>query len=166
MTGIRKILLTFAVVGLTVTSFAEQAHAGGEGQFFGTITGGAIGGLVGNQFGHGDGRVLTTTAGVLAGGLIGNSVGASMDRQDAYNARPAYAYAPEYAPAPVYYATSYVPNYVAPPAAPVESSTALYDEQQGSYCREYTQELRVGNQVREAYGTACLQPDGTWRVVP
>ena len=32
------------------------------------------------------------------------------------------------------------------------------------YCREYTQEIRVGNQMVQGYGTTCLQPDGSWQV--
>lgn len=33
------------------------------------------------------------------------------------------------------------------------------------YCREYTKNVVVGNKVQEGYGTACLQPDGSWEIV-
>lgn len=33
------------------------------------------------------------------------------------------------------------------------------------YCREFTKEIKVGNQIQEGYGTACMQPDGSWKVV-
>ncbi len=33
------------------------------------------------------------------------------------------------------------------------------------YCREYTKNVTVGRRIQEAYGTACLQPDGSWQVV-
>ncbi|PZQ48850.1 MAG: hypothetical protein DI551_00520, partial [Micavibrio aeruginosavorus] len=33
------------------------------------------------------------------------------------------------------------------------------------YCREYTRTVTVGNRVQDAYGTACLQPDGSWMIV-
>ncbi len=33
------------------------------------------------------------------------------------------------------------------------------------YCREYTRTVYIGNRAQEAYGTACLQPDGSWMIV-
>lgn len=33
------------------------------------------------------------------------------------------------------------------------------------YCREYTRTVTIGSRREEAYGTACLQPDGQWRIV-
>jgi hypothetical protein len=35
----------------------------------------------------------------------------------------------------------------------------------GQYCREYQQAVTVGGQSQQAYGTACMQPDGAWRIV-
>ena len=35
----------------------------------------------------------------------------------------------------------------------------------GRYCREYQQTVTVGGRVKEAYGTACRQPDGSWQFV-
>ena len=35
----------------------------------------------------------------------------------------------------------------------------------GEYCREYTRTVYIGNQREEAYGTACLRPDGQWEIV-
>ena len=35
----------------------------------------------------------------------------------------------------------------------------------GDYCREYTRTVYIGGRIQEAYGTACLQPDGSWMVV-
>lgn len=32
------------------------------------------------------------------------------------------------------------------------------------YCREYTKTVYVGGRAVESYGTACLQPDGAWRI--
>lgn len=33
------------------------------------------------------------------------------------------------------------------------------------YCREYTRTVTVGGYSQEAYGTACYEPDGSWRIV-
>jgi len=35
----------------------------------------------------------------------------------------------------------------------------------GRYCREFQQKVTIGGRTEEAYGTACLQPDGSWEVV-
>tara|TARA_R110002049_G_scaffold147342_1_gene310050 strand:+ start:16474 stop:17055 length:582 start_codon:yes stop_codon:yes gene_type:complete len=35
----------------------------------------------------------------------------------------------------------------------------------GRYCREYQQNVTIGGKTESAYGTACMQADGTWEVV-
>ena len=30
------------------------------------------------------------------------------------------------------------------------------------YCREYTEVFQIGGRSHQGYGTACLQPDGSW----
>jgi surface antigen len=44
---------------------------------------------------------------------------------------------------------------------PVET----YQTGSGQYCREYIQEVVVAGERQQAYGTACRQPDGTWKIV-
>lgn len=36
---------------------------------------------------------------------------------------------------------------------------------QETQCREFTRDVTIDGQDVQAYGTACLQPDGTWRIV-
>lgn len=35
----------------------------------------------------------------------------------------------------------------------------------GRYCREFYREVVIGGRVEQAYGTACMQPDGSWELV-
>ena len=35
----------------------------------------------------------------------------------------------------------------------------------GRQCREFQQQVTIGGSKTEAYGTACQQPDGSWKVV-
>jgi hypothetical protein len=35
----------------------------------------------------------------------------------------------------------------------------------GRYCREFQQTVTIGGRTEQAYGTACMQPDGAWEVV-
>jgi len=72
-----------------------------------------------------------------------------------YPPPPAYYYYPPpayYAPPPVAYAP---PPPVA--AAPVEPT--------GQHCREYQATSTIDGRPQQTYGTACQQPDGTWRIV-
>ena len=34
----------------------------------------------------------------------------------------------------------------------------------GAYCREFQQTITVGGKTEEGYGTACRQPDGSWKI--
>jgi surface antigen len=42
--------------------------------------------------------------------------------------------------------------------------TRTYQLANGTYCREYKQTITVGGEEQQAYGTACRQPDGTWKI--
>lgn len=48
------------------------------------------------------------------------------------------------------------------------SATAIREgsDASGYTCREFQQTITVGGQYEEAFGTACLQGDGSWRIVP
>ena len=35
----------------------------------------------------------------------------------------------------------------------------------GRYCREFQQNVTIGGRTEQAYGTACMQPDGAWQVI-
>jgi hypothetical protein len=71
---------------------------------------------------------------------------------------------PVYPPPPVYYAYPPPPVvYSAPPpaayAAPAPPSAAAQT------CREYRGNAVIGDKTQTLIGTACLQPDGTWKIV-
>lgn len=151
----RRFFLFLLTATLTAAVGAAQAR---DGEFFGTLTGAALGGLIGSQFGHGPGRTAATVTGVFLGGATGNAVGHAVDRE-AFRARGPYGRSASYAPPTVVYRQAYVPNYVAPPAP------AIYENAYGGTSREYSRLVRIGNRIEESYGTACLQPDGAWRIV-
>ena len=45
-----------------------------------------------------------------------------------------------------------------------ENYDAGYDSNE-PYCREFTQVFSIGGEKETGYGTACLQPDGSWQIV-
>jgi hypothetical protein len=69
---------------------------------------------------------------------------------------PGYAYSPYYAYPPSY-GYGYDPSMYQP--APAQA-----DDQQ-SYCREFQSTIVVEGRQQQAFGTACLQPDGSWQIV-
>ncbi|HBM91091.1 MAG TPA: hypothetical protein DD400_04360 [Rhodospirillaceae bacterium] len=60
---------------------------------------------------------------------------------------------------PVYHTRSYAQSLKAVPVS------ADYTGNSGQYCREYQSVGSVSGLGAPLYGTACLQPDGSWRVV-
>jgi hypothetical protein len=94
-----------------------------------------------------------------------------------YAPRPVYRPPPRviYAPAPtVVYADPPPVIYAAPPPVvyaappPAVASNALPGgplQPPAPYCREYQTTTTVGGRTVSSYGTACQQPDGSWRLV-
>ena len=54
----------------------------GDNAVVGTVTGAALGGLLGNQIGHGGGRAAATVIGAVGGGFAGNAIERKIDEQD------------------------------------------------------------------------------------
>ncbi len=57
------------------------------------------------------------------------------------------------------------PAYSPPPAAAAPVQQAPARSQPEPYCREYTREIVIDGETQTAYGTACMQADGSWRLV-
>ena len=133
---------------------------GGTKQTLGTIGGGAAGALLGSQFGHGTGKLAMVGLGALGGALLGGSIGKSLDSAD----RNAAQHAEERAyQAPI----GETINWNNPQSGNRGTITPTRDgySSGGSYCREFEQSIFVGGQQEHAYGTACRQPDGSWKIV-
>lgn len=126
----------------------------------GTLLGGIGGAVIGSQFGGGTGQIAATAAGTLLGALIGSEIGKSLDRADQQYAVQAQqrAYA-----APV----GETITWNNPESGNYGSFTPVRDGRTntGAYCREYRTTVTIDGKYETAYGTACQQPDGTWRVV-
>jgi surface antigen len=127
----------------------------------GSFVGAGLGGLAGSQIGGGTGKLVATGAGVLLGALAGNQVGQSLDRADRLTA--ANATQRTLATAPTGAATT----WRNPDSGVYGSVTPLRTTEtaQNNVCREFQQTITVGGETRQGYGTACRQPDGSWRIV-
>ena len=154
----RRIVAVAFAASLLLGGCAEWQNS--PKQSVGTLAGAAAGGLVGAQFGHGTGQLAATGAGVLLGGLLGSSVGRSLDRADRLAMQQTTQTTLETAP------TGHATQWHNPDTGNYGTVTPLRTtEANGNVCREYQQTVTVGSQTQEGYGTACRQPDGSWRIV-
>ena len=122
----------------------------------GMVIGGVLGGVLGRQIGAGTGRDAAIIAGALAGAAIGGAVGRTMDDMD----RLKTAQTLESVRTGV--STAWVN-----PDTGVQyqvTPTRTYETTVGP-CREYTIDAMIGGRIEQVYGTACRQPDGSWRVI-
>lgn len=127
----------------------------------GTLIGAGTGALIGSQIGGGRGTLVAVAVGTLAGALLGQEVGRSLDRADQLAMQRSAQYALEYAP------TRQSTTWRNPDSGNYGSITPIetYQASTGQYCREYLQTVVIGGQPQQAYGTACRQPDGSWRII-
>ncbi len=124
----------------------------------GAVGGGTLGGLIAAAAG-GNAAVIaaSTIGGILLGGVIGNM----LDERDKRMAAEAAQRALETGPTgqPVTWQNPDNGHYGS--VTPVKT----YQTASGSYCREYQQIVTIDGKQEKAYGTACRQPDGSWKVV-
>lgn len=125
----------------------------------GTLLGAGAGALVGNQFGKGKGNGAMTALGALAGGMVGHSIGSSLDRVDRMYAERAQRVAMNL---PIGQEAVWQ-NQRTGNQGVVTPVREGYDAA-GRFCREYQTTIVVGGRAEQAYGTACRQPDGSWRM--
>ena len=162
MTTVAKRVSRAALPVVLIASLAACAGSDyGPKQTGGAVIGGAAGGLLGSQVGSGKGQLAATAAGALLGMLVGSETGKSLDRADRLYAARTHHAALETAPAG---ATT---RWVNPDSghSGTVMPTRTYQATDGRYCREYQQTVTVGGQAQSGYGTACRQPDGSWKVV-
>lgn len=133
----------------------------GQKETAGTVLGAGTGAVVGAQVGSGEGRLVGVAVGTLLGALIGGEVGRSMDRADRLAAQQAYQEA-QVAPIGDTIRWDNPDNGHYGTVTPVRQGT---NDATGEYCREFQQTVTIGGQTQQAYGVACRQPDGSWRIV-
>lgn len=159
-----KIFLNLVALLFILASCAPQHGPGGSGvnkQQIGAVAGALGGGYLGSNVGKGKGRTLATIAGALGGAYLGGQLGASLDKADRAYYQNTTQSALEQTPAGT---TS---RWINPDTgnSGTVTPTRTYESSSGNYCREFTQTIVIGGEKQEAYGTACRQGDGTWRVV-
>lgn len=121
----------------------------------GAMIGAGTGALLGNAAGKNS--AFLTVAGAVVGALVGAEVGRYMDRQDAILNNRAFESAAKYG-------GSYGWRNQETGNSGVWNMGPAVTTSDG-YCREYQQKVIIGGREVEAYGIACREPDGSWRIV-
>ncbi len=154
----KRILVILLVMAMTLVGCAPSM---GPKETGGTLIGAGTGALIGSQIGGGRGTMVAVAIGTLAGALIGGEVGRSLDRADKLYMERNAQYALEST------RTNTTTTWRNPDSGNYGTitPTETYQTTQGQYCREYLQTVTVAGQAQQAYGTACRQPDGTWKIV-
>ena len=126
----------------------------------GTITPAMAGGSHGQrhfQRGHHSGHHGHAAGYAILGFGLGYLLYSASRQRSTYYGNPYYRNSGYYYPPPQYRAPA---NYYIPP--PAQSAQEVPTGTTCLQTREYTTVITMGGEEHEAYGTACLQEDGTW----
>lgn len=123
----------------------------------GGVIGAAAGGYAGSKFGKGDGKLAATALGTLVGAVIGHAVGDRLAQDEDICFSQTFEHVPDRETI-VWTDRSHGAQYQVTPQKTIKTAS-------GEYCREYTAKALVGSKPVDTYGTACRQPDGSWKLI-
>jgi surface antigen len=145
-------ILMLVVVAATGCATIEDNPKASIGAFGGA----AFGGLIAAAAGGGGAAIAGA---VIGGALLGAFAGNMLDQRDKRLAAETQQRALESAP------TGKPVAWTNPDTGHSGTVTPTRTYQSGgSYCREFQNNVTIGGKDEKAYGTACRQPDGSWKV--
>ncbi len=151
---VRKLL----IVGVSALALSTAACAGKEKTTIGAVGGGTAGGLIAAAAGGSPAWIAAgTILGILAGGAIGNALD-NADREAAYRAQQDAMERQQSGQ------TTTWSNPDSGHSGTFTPQPAYQDSSTGQYCREFQQTITVDGKTESAYGTACRQDDGSWKI--
>ena len=154
-------LLACLLVSVLAGALLLAGCEGGPKQQVGTVLGAGIGAIAGSTVGDGRGQLVAIAAGTLIGSMLGSEIGKSLDKADLAYMNQTQQEALETAPSGTRSAWQ---NPDSGNSGAIVPQPAV-QQADGTYCREFQQTITVGGQTESAYGRACRQPDGQWKIV-
>ena len=153
--------LTKLVLPVALTLALASCQGQGPKQTGGTLLGAGLGALAGSQIGGGKGQLAAVAIGTLAGAWMGSEVGKSLDRADQLHMRQNSQSALETN------RSNQTSSWQNPDSGHSGTMTPqrTYQTASGQHCREYQQTVTIDGKTESAYGTACRQPDGSWKII-
>ena len=129
-------------------------------------TGTALGALTGGALAYGLGqnssnKELWTVLGIGLGAMVGQSLGRQLDERDQMLMAQTFEFTMENAP------TNQKAQWENPDTGHGGTviPTRTFQTAEGTPCREFTTTVSIGGELEQAYGTACRQADGSWRII-
>lgn len=153
------------VVAVFALALSVAGCSGNGGPSTGETVGGAggaiLGGLAGSAIGSGSGRLIATGAGAVIGALVGSRIGQHLSEGDEQRMTSTTTDALENNE------TGEASSWDNPDSGNrgTVTPTETYQHDDGQYCREFQQTVYIDGEPEQAYGTACRQPDGSWKIV-
>jgi len=144
------LLVVVAVTGCASIEENPKAAIGGLG-------GATVGGLIAAAAGGGGAGIA---AGVIGGALLGGVVGNYLDQRD----RELHAKAAHQALETTRSGSAVPWTNPDNGHAGTVTPTRTYQAADGTYCREYQETVTIGGKQERSFGTACRQPDGSWKI--
>ncbi len=105
----------------------------------------------------GAGQTVATIGGAALGAFVGGRVGRSMDRGDQTRTTHALDQSDD-GESTTWRNEDTGTRYSITP-------TRTYEGKSGGRCREFTTVVQIDGRDEIAHGTACRQPDGTWKTL-
>ncbi len=156
----RRFVVALAVAGLVSLSGCNMT----QNETTGTILGGVAGAVIGNKFGKGSGNTAATALGAVIGASIGREIGSSLDANSRRQADNATRTALD--TARVGRSITWEnPNNTGGAAQGRVRIVRQGKDTRGKTCREYNHTVMIGNREEQAYGTACRDSNGDWKIV-
>jgi surface antigen len=146
-----------AITVLIVALFGCASVGDNPKTAIGGLGGAALGGLIAVAAGGGGAAIA---ASVIGGALLGGLAGSMLDDRDKRMAAESTHRALEATPSGKSVAWNNPDNGHSGTVTPVRTYQA-----DGAYCREYQQTVTIGGKQEQSHGTACRQPDGSWKTV-
>lgn len=132
-----------------------------NGEQVGSIVGGVGGAILGAQVGEGNARLAASLSGGVLGAYAGAYVGRQLDARDRQLMGSATETALESA------SNNQTVAWDNPQSgnSGTVTPTTNYTTASGQECRNFNSSVTASGQTEGAAGTACRQPDGSWKIV-
>ena len=147
------------------TVLATTLLTGCAGTYNKATTGAALGALTGTALAYGlakdsGKKDLWLIAGAAAGGLAGNAIGAQLDERDKLLLGQTFQNTMESAPNNQVGGWSNPNTGNSGTVTPTQTMISANNQP----CREFQTTVNIGGELTQAYGTACRNADGSWKI--
>lgn len=149
--------LLVASLALTSCASIQQTYEDHPKAVLGSVVGGGAAGGIAAIAGANPAVIV---ASVVGGALLGGFIGKKLDDRDRRMATEAahQAFENSHTGEPVQWHNPDSGN------SGSVTPTRTYQLANGQYCRQYRQDILIGNEKHQTTGTACRQGDGTWKI--